>query len=178
MKSESGVELSRWRSGFAEETGAWSQGAQPACRAAQNCGTLEKAGERSPASTEQSEVIGPRDSPSDAEERAGSKRVSTLKEQRPVRSSEASSDRPEPPGHTAGPGSTKSHGATCRAAGTSRVAQRATTKVTGNQPGLSEPLRSSQLRDYKNPRGPVYPCLSWGFSFVSLHERCGAVSVK
>ena len=73
--------------------------------------------------TERSEVIEPRDDPSRRGGTSGLlERASTLKEQRPVRSSEASSARPEPPGRTAGPGPTKSRGANCRVDETTRVA--------------------------------------------------------
>ena len=54
--------------------------------------------------------------------RARKKSINSLKEQRPVRSSEASSDRLEPPGRMRGLGPTKSRGANCRVEGTTRVA--------------------------------------------------------
>ena len=92
--------------------GAWSQGASPAKgnRSAASlpcCAGLRvsvgKAGERSPARDRM--VRGGRASgrPEQTQRNGRAlKRASTLKEQKPVRSSEASSDRPEPPGHTAG----------------------------------------------------------------------------
>ena len=119
---------------------------------------------RQPA-TERSEVIGPRDNPSRRGGLGGLlERASTLKEQRPVRSSEASSAMPEPPGRTAGPGPTKSRGANCRVDETSRVAQQVTTKVAGNQHGLLKLLRSPQLRELLKAHEVQFcPCLSWGF---------------
>jgi len=70
-------------------------GAQPACRAAQNHGSVERAGERLPPS--EIAVRGDRASGRSEQTRRNGralKRASTRKEQKPVRSSEASSARP------------------------------------------------------------------------------------
>ena len=60
--------------GEAEESGGAGSAAKPAvpCRAARSCAGRGRAGESSPASTERSEVIGLRYSPSIAEGRTGS----------------------------------------------------------------------------------------------------------
>ena len=159
----------------AEETGAWSAASLP-YRAELRAGG-ETAGERLPPS--EITVRGDRASGRSEQMRRNGralKRASTLKDQKPIRSSGSSSARPKSPGRTAGPGPTKSRGATCRVDGTSRVAQRVTMKVAGNQHGLSEFLRSPQLCELlKAHEVQFYPFLSWGFS---LHEYCGAVSVK
>ena len=131
----------------------------------QGCWSVEAAGERSPAS----DITVRGDRASGRSERCRGmdgllKEHLLLREQRPVRSSEASSARPEPPGRTAGPGPTKSRGANCRVDETSRVAQRVTTRVTGNQHGLSELLQSPQLRELlKTHEVQFCPSLSWGF---------------
>ena len=84
------------------------------------------------------------------------------REQRPGRSSEALPAGPESPGCSARPGPNRGH-ASCCEDGTSRVAPARHHEGEGNQPGLSELLRSSQLREHKDPRGPVYPLSVLGF---------------
>ena len=101
------------------------------------------------------------------------KRASTLKEQRPVRSSEALSAGPERRG--------LGRAAVTPAAvwtGHRGSPQRVTTRVKVTSPASRSlcGLHSSVI--IKTQEVQSTPCLSWGFSFVSLHERCGAMSLR
>ena len=120
-----------------------------ACSAVQNCGSVEKAGEKSPASD--ITVRGDRASGrSEQTLRNGRalKRASTLESKGPFVPLRRRRQGPIHQAAWRGLGQPSRGYTNCRIDGTSRVAQRVTTRVAGNQHGLSDLLRSPQLREH------------------------------